>query len=75
MHRGERVGPLHVCAELDAKIIHGVLSADHAHMFIEFPPHISVGDFVGPAKGRSSRKTQQDFEHLRKRYRDSVSHL
>ena len=32
------------------------------------PPHISVGDFVRRAKGRSSRKIQQEFEHTRKRY-------
>jgi len=32
------------------------------------PPHISVSDFVRRAKGRSSRKTQQEFEHPRKRY-------
>jgi putative transposase len=47
---------------------HGVLSHDHVHMFVEIPPHVSVSDFVRRAKGRSSRKIQQEFEHIRKRY-------
>ena len=57
-----------VCAEMGVTIINGALSADHVHMFVEIPPHIAVSDFVRRAKGRSSRKIQQEFEHIRKRY-------
>ncbi len=57
-----------VCAEMGVTIISGVLSRDHVHMFVEIPPHISVSDLVRRAKGRSSRKIQQEFEHIRKRY-------
>ena len=57
-----------VCAEMGVTIINGALSSDHVHMFVEIPPHISVSDFVRRAKGRSSRKIQQEFEHIRKRY-------
>jgi len=57
-----------VCEELGVTIINGALSRDHVHMFVEIPPHISVSDFVRRAKGRSSRKIQQEFEHIRKRY-------
>jgi len=57
-----------VCTEMGVTIIHGVLSCDHVHMFVEIPPHVSVSDFVRRAKGRSSRKIQQEFEHIRKRY-------
>ena len=46
-------------------IINGALSKDHVHMFVEIPPHVSVSDFVCRAKGRSSRKIQQEFEHIR----------
>jgi len=52
-----------VCSELGVTIIHGALSRDHVHMFVEIPPHIAVSDFVLRAKGRSSRKIQQEFEH------------
>lgn len=32
------------------------------------PPHISVSEFVKVAKGRSSRKVQQEFPGLSKEY-------
>ena len=57
-----------VCAEMDVTIISGLLSADHVHMFVEIPPKIAASDFVRRAKGRSSRRIQQEFEHIRKRY-------
>ena len=57
-----------VCAEMGVTIVNGALSRDHVHMFVEIPPHIAVSDFVRRAKGRSSRKIQQEFEHIRKRY-------
>ena len=57
-----------VCAEMGVTIINGALSRDHVHLFVEIPPHVSVSDFVRRAKGRSSRKIQQEFEHIRKRY-------
>ena len=57
-----------VCSEMGVTIINGALSCDHVHMLVEIPPHISVSDFVRRAKGRSSRKIQQEFGHIRKRY-------
>ena len=57
-----------VCDEMGVAIVNGALSRDHVHMFVEIPPHVSVSDFVRRAKGRSSRKIQQEFEHIRKRY-------
>lgn len=57
-----------VCNEMGVTIINGLLSRDHVHMFVEIPPHIAVSHFVQKAKGRSSRKIQQEFEHIRKRY-------
>ena len=57
-----------VCDEMGVTIVNGALSRDHVHMFVEIPPHVSVSDFVRRAKGRSSRKIQQEFEHIRKRY-------
>ena len=56
-----------VCGELGL-ISNGALSRDHVHMVVEIPPHVSVSDFVRRAKGRSSRKIQQEFEHIRKRF-------
>jgi len=57
-----------VCDEMNVRIVKGVLSRDHVHLFVEIPPHIAVSKFVQKAKGRSSVKIQQEFPELRKRY-------
>ena len=57
-----------VCKELGVKIIKGVLSKDHVHMFVEIPPHVSVSYFMQRVKGRSSHKVQIEFPELKKRY-------
>lgn len=57
-----------VAEEMSIKIENGVISADHLHIFASIPPHIRVSDFVQMAKGRSSRKVQQEFPELKKKY-------
>ena len=57
-----------VSEEMGIRIINGVLSADHIHIFAEIPPHVSVSEFVKIAKGRSSRKIQIEFPEIRKQY-------
>lgn len=57
-----------VSEEIGIRIINGVLSADHVHIFAEIPPHVSVSEFVKIAKGRSSRKIQIEFPEIRKQY-------
>ena len=54
--------------ELGVRVVNGILSADHVHIFVEIPPHISVSEFVKLVKGRSSRKVQQEFSEIRKKY-------
>lgn len=56
-----------VADEMNIKIINGVLSSDHIHVFVSIPPHIPVSEFVQKAKGRSSRKIQQEFPELKKK--------
>ena len=57
-----------VCNEMGVTIINGALTKDHVLMFVEIPPHVSASDLVRRAKVRSSRKIQQEFERIRKRY-------
>lgn len=54
--------------EMNVTIHNGVVSKDHVHMFVEIPPHVTVSEFVKKAKGRSSRKIQQEFPEIKKRY-------
>ena len=57
-----------ICEQLDVKIIKGVLSSNHIHMFVEIPPKLSVSDFMRQIKGCTSRKVQQQFLELKKQY-------
>lgn len=57
-----------VAEEMGIKIVNGVLSKDHIHLFVSIPPHIAVSQFVKIAKGRSSRRVQQEFPEIRKKY-------
>ena len=56
------------CARLDVQILSGVVSKDHIHLFVSYPPRISISDLVKQLKGRSSRRVQQEFPQLKKRY-------
>src|SRR5512135_211690 len=57
-----------VAEELGVSIENGVVSSDHVHLFVSIPPHVAVADVVKLAKGRSSRKIQEEFPKLRKTY-------
>lgn len=67
---GERIRDIisQVSDEMSIKVVNGVVSADHIHLFVSIPPHISVSKFIQISKGRSSRKIQQEFPELKKRY-------
>jgi len=50
------------------RILKGVVSKDHIHMHIEYPPKVSLSDLVKRLKGRTSRRLQDEFPELKKRY-------
>ena len=59
---------MQICDAEDVRILSGVVSKDHIHMPIEYPPRVSLADLVKRLKGRSSRILQQEYPNLRKRY-------
>lgn len=59
---------MQVCNSEDVHILKGVVSKDHIHMHVEYPPSLSVSDLVKRMKGRSSRMLQEEFPMLRKKY-------
>ncbi len=61
---------LQICAALDVRIFKGVISRDHVHMHIEYPPSKSLSELVKRCKGRTSRMLQQEYPELRKSYWD-----
>ena len=56
------------CDSLDIQILKGVVSKDHIHLHLSYPPKISVSDIVKRLKGRSARILLDEFGELRKRY-------
>ena len=57
-----------ICDAEDVRILKGVVSKDHVHLHVEYRPKLSVSDIVKRLKGRTSRKLQQEFPELGKRY-------
>lgn len=53
---------------MDVFILKGVVSKDHVHVHMSYPPKVSVSDMVRRIKGRTSRRLMEEFPHLRKRY-------
>ena len=59
---------IQMCDAEDIKILKGVVSKDHIHMHLEYPSRLSISDLVKKLKGRSSRRIQDEFPELKKRY-------
>lgn len=57
-----------ICMAREVTIGRGSLSPDHVHLLVSAPPKLAPSKMVQYIKGRSSRKLQQEFEELRKRY-------
>ena len=53
---------------LDIRIVKGVISSDHVHLLISYPPKVSVSDIVKRLKDRSARLLMEDFTELKKRF-------
>ena len=56
------------CDSLDVQILKGVLSKDHVHLHLSYPPKLSVSDIVKRLKGRSAKMLLEEFGELRRRY-------
>ena len=59
---------IQICDAEDIQILKGVVSKDHVHMHIEYPPKLSISDLVKRLKGRTSRILQMEYPELKKRY-------
>ena len=57
-----------ICDINDINIIQGRVSKDHVHIYVSYPPKLSVSEMVRLMKGRSSRKIQEEFPQLGKHY-------
>ena len=59
---------IQICEIEELTILKGVVSRDHVHMHIEYPPKKSISDIVKRMKGRTSNILQREYPELQKRY-------
>ena len=57
-----------ICDTEDVQILKGVISKDHVHIHIEYRPSQSISNLVKRLKGRISRRLQEEYPDLGKRY-------
>lgn len=57
-----------VCLQNEIMILKGHMKPDHVHLFVSVPPRLSVSKMMQYIKGKSSRKLQQVYPTLKKRY-------
>ena len=56
------------CEVNDIEIIQGRVSKNHIHLYVSYPPKLSVSEIVRRLKGRSWKKIQDEFPQLGKKY-------
>ena len=57
-----------VCMANEIIILKGHVSTDHVHLYVSAPPRLAVSKMMQYIKGKSSRRLQQEYPSLRKRY-------
>ena len=67
---GTRVRDLirQICQANQVEILRGTVSQNHVLIYISVPPYLSISKLVQLIKGKTSRKVQQEFPELKKRY-------
>jgi putative transposase len=56
------------CDTLDIQKLKGVVSKDHIHLHVSYPPKLSVSDMLKRLKGRSAKILLEEYSELKKRY-------
>lgn len=57
-----------ICSELEVKIISGKVAVDHVHLFVSYPPYLSISDMMQKIKGKSSYKLFSLMPQIRKTF-------
>ena len=56
------------CDTLDIQILKGVVSKDHIHLHLSYPPKLSISEIIKRLKGRSAKILLLEYSELKKRY-------
>ncbi len=53
-----------ICEANDIQIVKGHVSKDRIHLYVSYPPKLSVSEMIKRLKGRSSKMIQAEFPEL-----------
>lgn len=56
------------CEAFEIRIISGVVSKDHIHIFVSAPPTMAPSEIMRRIKGRTASKLFEEFPTIKKRY-------
>ena len=56
------------CEVFEIRIISGVVSKDHVHIFVSAPPTMAPSEIMRRIKGRTATKLFEEFPMVKKRY-------
>ena len=59
-----------LCKYKSVEIIAGAVCIDHVHLSVAIPPKLSVSDFMGYLKGKSSLMLYEQFGDMKFKYRN-----
>ena len=67
---GETVRALlrRICSELEVRIVSGKVAPDHVHLFVSYPPNLSISDLMHRLKGKSAHLLYEALPHVRKKF-------
>ena len=57
-----------ICFANDIQIIEGKVASNHVHIFISYPPYLSISKIVQLLKGKTSHKLLSENKVLRQRF-------
>ena len=57
-----------ICDANNIKILKGVVSGEHVHLHLLYPPKLSVSEILRKLKGRTARNLLKEYPQIKKRY-------
>ena len=56
------------CSVMEVEIIRGHVSKDHVHLFVGYPPSLSISKLAQRLKGKSSWRMLQEFPEIKRKF-------
>ncbi|SFF26268.1 putative transposase [Nitrosomonas sp. Nm166] len=60
------------CEAFEIRIVQGVVSKDHVHILVSYPPEMAPSEIMRRIKGRTSSYLFEEFPHLKKKYWEGI---